>query len=94
VIQSPEMQREIRDFDVYELLHMQPRSHSVRYVIGLKTQHELIDVALYEIKMPKLRVLPERTMSEMPELCLEHLVENCENCTNFQGRDVTKGKTI
>lgn len=75
---------------------MQPRYHSVRYVVAMKTQHELIDVAFYEIEMPKLRVLPKRMMFGKPGLCLEHLVENCENCTNFQGRsnahDVAKGK--
>ncbi|XP_011697497.1 PREDICTED: uncharacterized protein LOC105455695 [Wasmannia auropunctata] len=98
VTQSPESQREILDSDVYELLHMQPRSHSVRYVVATKTRHELIDVALYEIEMPELRVLTERTTSGMPGLCLEHLAENCENCTNFQRRDVTKmdvvGKSV
>lgn len=94
--QSSESQREIRDFDVYEVLHMQPQSHMVRYVVATKTQHKLIDVALYEIEMPKLRVLLDRTMSGMPGLCLKHLIENCENCMNFQRRsdtrNVTKGK--
>ncbi|XP_012523914.2 uncharacterized protein LOC105829529 [Monomorium pharaonis] len=101
VTKSPKSQQEIRDSDVYDVLHMQSRSHSVRYVIATKTQHELIDVALYEIDVPELRVLPRRTMSGMPGLCLKHLAENCENCTNFQRRsdvhDITKvdvGKSI
>ncbi|XP_077266557.1 G protein coupled receptor bride of sevenless isoform X2 [Temnothorax americanus] len=105
VTQSPESQREIRDVDVYEVLHVQPRSHSVRYVIATKMQHdlhELIDVAFYEIEVSNLRVLPKTTMPGKPELCLEHLAENCENCMNFQGRsdahDITKvdvvGKSI
>jgi hypothetical protein len=68
----------------------------VRYAIATKTQHELVDVALYEIEVPELRVLPKRTMSGMPGLCLEHLAENCENCMNFQERsdapDIAKGK--
>ncbi|KAG5328270.1 BOSS protein, partial [Acromyrmex heyeri] len=84
--QTLESQREIRDFDVYEYLHMQPGSHLLRYVVTTKMQHEFIDVALYEIEMPKLRVLPKRTIFEMPGLCLEHLIKNCENCTNFQSR--------
>ncbi|XP_025991947.1 uncharacterized protein LOC105199347 isoform X2 [Solenopsis invicta] len=102
VRQSPKSQRKIRDFDVYDVLHIQPRSHSVRYAIATKMQHELVDVALYEIEMPELRVLPKRTMSGMPRLCLEHLAENCENCMNFQERadprDIAKvdviGKSI
>lgn len=68
----------------------------MRYAIATKMQHELVDVALYEIEMPELRVLPKRTMSGMPRLCLEHLAENCENCMNFQERadprDIAKGK--
>ncbi|XP_011055160.1 PREDICTED: protein bride of sevenless isoform X2 [Acromyrmex echinatior] len=84
--QTLESQREIRDFDVYEYLHMQPESHLLRYVVTTKMQHEFIDVAFYEIEMPKLRVLPKRTIFEMPGLCLEHLIKNCENCTNFQSR--------
>ncbi|XP_011871669.1 PREDICTED: uncharacterized protein LOC105564127 isoform X2 [Vollenhovia emeryi] len=100
VTQSPETGREIRDLDVYEVLHMQPRAHAVRYVVATKMRHELIDVAFYEIEVSKLRVLPKRTMSGKPGLCLEHLAGNCENCTNFQGRsdDVTKvdvvGKSV
>ncbi|KYN07715.1 Protein bride of sevenless [Cyphomyrmex costatus] len=85
--QTSESQREIRDFDVYEFLHMQSGSHSLRYVVTTKTQHELNDVAFYEILVPQLRVLPERTTSGTPGLCLEHLIKNCENCTNFQDRD-------
>ncbi|KYN45339.1 Protein bride of sevenless, partial [Trachymyrmex septentrionalis] len=85
--QTLESQREIRDFDVYEHLHMQPGSHLLRYVVTTKMQHEFIDVALYEIEMPKLRVLPKKTIFEMPGLCLEYLIKNCENCTNFQSRD-------
>ncbi|XP_018362919.1 PREDICTED: LOW QUALITY PROTEIN: protein bride of sevenless [Trachymyrmex cornetzi] len=85
--QTLESQREIRDFDVYKHLHMQPESHLLKYVVITKIQHEFIDVALYEIEMPKLRVLPKRTIFEMPGICLEHLIKNCENCTNFQSRD-------
>ncbi|XP_018044267.1 PREDICTED: protein bride of sevenless [Atta colombica] len=85
--QTLESQREIRDFDVYEHLHMQSGSHLLRYVVTTKMQHEFIDVAFYEIEMPKLRVLPKRTIFEMSGLCLEHLIKNCENCTNFQSRD-------
>ncbi|KAL6262954.1 hypothetical protein P5V15_005742 [Pogonomyrmex californicus] len=89
-----ELQRQIRDLDVYEILRIQPRSHSVRYVVATKTQHELVDVASYEIEVAKLRVLPVRMTSRIPGLCLEHLAINCENCTNFQTRssaqDVTK----
>ncbi|XP_029171464.1 protein bride of sevenless isoform X2 [Nylanderia fulva] len=80
-------QREIRDSDVYEALRMQPSSHSVRYAIAMKTrQHELVDVALYEIEVSELRILPAKLTSGMPGLCLESLIENCENCANFQKR--------
>lgn len=89
--------REIRDSDVYKVLRIQPSSHSVRYSVAMKTQHELVDVAFYEIEMSKLRVLPAKLTSGMPGLCLENLIENCENCTNFQKRSeerkvIAKGK--
>lgn len=93
VTQSRKSQRKIRDFDVYEVLHIQPRSHSVKYVVATKMQYELINVAFYEIEVSTLRVLPRRTMSGKQGLCLQHLVENCENCTNFQEHsDITKGE--
>ncbi|XP_072758993.1 uncharacterized protein Boss [Anoplolepis gracilipes] len=79
-----QLQRKIRDFDVYKALQL--RSYSVRYVVAIKTQHELVDVALYEIEVSELRVLPTKMTSGMPGLCLEERVENCENCTNFQKR--------
>ncbi|KMQ90182.1 protein bride of sevenless [Lasius niger] len=82
----PQSQREIRDSDVYKALRMQLSSHSVRYAVAMKTQHELVDVALYEIEVSELRVLPAKTTSGMPGLCLENLVGNCKNCTNFQKR--------
>ncbi|XP_029670720.1 protein bride of sevenless [Formica exsecta] len=82
----PQSQREIRDSDVYKALRMQLRSYLVRYVVAMKMQHELIDVALYEIKVSELRVLPAKITSRMPGLCLENLVGKCENCTNFQKR--------
>ncbi|KAL0114213.1 hypothetical protein PUN28_011491 [Cardiocondyla obscurior] len=84
--------REIRDSDVYETLRVQPQSTSVRYVVALKTPHGLVNVALYEISMPELRILPKETIPEKPRLCLDHLVKNCENCTNFQDHpnDVAK----
>lgn len=94
----PQSQREIRDSDVYKVLRMQLSSHSVRYAVAMKTQHELVDVALYEIEVSELRVLPAKTTSGMPGLCLENLVGNCKNCTNFQKRSeerkvITKGKS-
>ncbi|XP_067210383.1 uncharacterized protein boss isoform X4 [Linepithema humile] len=85
----PESRREIRDSDVYKALHIQPKSHSVKYVVATKTQHGLVNVAFYKIEMSKLRVHPERIISEMPGLCLGNLVGNCENCTNFRGRSDT-----
>lgn len=92
-----ESTREIRESDVYETLRVQPKSYSIRYVIAMKTQHELVDVALYGIEMSELRVFSEKIVSRMPRLCLENLVGNCENCTNFQKhadeRVITEGKT-
>lgn len=93
----PQSQREIRDSDVYKALRMQLRSYLVRYMVAMKMQHELIDVALYEIEVSKLRVLPAKMTSRMPGLCLENLAGKCENCTNFQKRSderkvITKGK--
>ncbi|KAL6445857.1 hypothetical protein ACFW04_000928 [Cataglyphis niger] len=80
----PHSQREIRDSDVYKALRMQLRSHLVKYVVAMKMQHELIDVALYEIEVSEMRVFPAKITSRMPGLCLENLIGNCENCTNFQ----------
>jgi len=85
----PESRHEIRDSDVYKALRIQPKSHSVKYVVATKTQHGLVNVAFYKIEMSKLRVRPEKTITEMPGLCLGNLVENCENCTNFRGRSDT-----
>ncbi|XP_020294772.1 uncharacterized protein LOC109860235 isoform X1 [Pseudomyrmex gracilis] len=93
-----ESTREIRESDVYETLRVQPKSHSIKYVVAMKTQHELVDVALYGIEMSELRVFSDKMISRMPGLCLENLVGNCENCTNFQKRaderDVTEGDII
>lgn len=85
---------EIRDFDVYEALRMQPRLHSVRYAVAMKTRHNLVEVALYSIEVSASRAFPEKAMAGMPALCLRDLVENCESCVNFHDgkRIITKGK--
>ncbi|XP_070154593.1 protein bride of sevenless isoform X1 [Polyergus mexicanus] len=80
----PQSQREIRDSDVYKALRMQLRSYLVKYVVAMKMQRELVDVALYEIQVSELRVFPAKMTSRMPGLCLEDLVGKCDNCTNFQ----------
>ncbi|XP_032675476.1 uncharacterized protein LOC116846118 isoform X4 [Odontomachus brunneus] len=95
----PESRSEIRDSDVYEVLRMQPRSHSVKYAVAMKTsQHDLVEVVLYDIVVSEARALPEKSTSGMPALCLRDLVGNCENCANFQERSrarvVTKGYDI
>ncbi|XP_032675474.1 uncharacterized protein LOC116846118 isoform X2 [Odontomachus brunneus] len=83
----PESRSEIRDSDVYEVLRMQPRSHSVKYAVAMKTsQHDLVEVVLYDIVVSEARALPEKSTSGMPALCLRDLVGNCENCANFQER--------
>jgi len=88
----PQSHREIRDSDVYEALHMQLKSYSVKYVVAIKTQQEFVNVALYEIEVSELRVLPAKMTIGMPGLCLENLIRNCENCMNFQKREIiTKG---
>lgn len=91
----PQSHREIRDSDVYKTLQL--KSYTVRYVVAMKTQHELVDVALYEIEVSELRVLPAKITTRMPGLCLENLIGNCENCMNFQKRSderkiITKGQ--
>ncbi|XP_070154594.1 uncharacterized protein Boss isoform X2 [Polyergus mexicanus] len=95
----PQSQREIRDSDVYKALRMQLRSYLVKYVVAMKMQRELVDVALYEIQVSELRVFPAKMTSRMPGLCLEDLVGKCDNCTNFQKlsderKVVTKGYDI
>lgn len=84
-----ESRREIHDSDVYKALRIQPKSHFVKYVVATKTEHRLVNVAFYKIEMSKLRVHPERIISELPMLCLGDLVGNCENCTNFRGSSNT-----
>lgn len=75
---------------------MQPKSHSVKYAVAMKTRHDLVEVVLYDIVVSEARALPEKSMPEMPALCLRDLVGNCENCANFQERSrarvVTKGE--
>lgn len=80
----PQSHREIRDSDVYKALQL--KSHTVRYVVAMKTQHELVDVALYEIEVSELRVFPAKMTIRMPGLCLENFIGNCEDCMNFQKR--------
>lgn len=91
-----ESRQEIRDSDVYEALHVQPRSHTVRYIVAMKTQGDLVNVALYGIEPSTFRIHPEKMLPGMPGLCLQNLVGNCENCANFQRRAVAhvvaKGK--
>ncbi|XP_014484877.1 PREDICTED: protein bride of sevenless [Dinoponera quadriceps] len=93
----PESRPEIRDSDVYEALRMQPSSHSVRYAVAMKTQHDLVEIAFYGIAGSEWRALPEKAMSGMPALCLRDLAGNCEDCANFQNRPRetdTVGKSI
>ncbi|EFN66689.1 Protein bride of sevenless [Camponotus floridanus] len=90
----PQSHREIRDSDVYEALRMQLKSYSVKYVVAMKTQQEFVDVALYEIEVSELRVFPAKMTIQMPELCLENLIGNCENCMNFQKQEIITKEII
>ncbi|KAG7200826.1 hypothetical protein KM043_003196 [Ampulex compressa] len=94
---NPRLRQEIRNADVYDALHVLPKSHSMKYVVGMKSQEELVEVAVYKVEAARFRVVPEKRVPRMPRLCLRKYAKNCEGCSNFRDGDVsgnlTEGET-
>ncbi|CAL7937934.1 unnamed protein product [Xylocopa violacea] len=93
---NPHAKLEMRNADVYNALRILPKSHSIRYIVTMKSQQELVDIAAYRVEPAnsKFRVTPESRMPKMPRLCLKRHAKNCEDCVNFKKRfgshDVSK----
>nr|XP_034179851.1 protein bride of sevenless isoform X2 [Osmia lignaria] len=86
---------EIRNADVYNALRILPKSHSIKYIVAMKSQEELIDIAVYRIEPAnsKFRITPESRVPKMPKLCVKKYLKNCEDCSNFKKRFGPRGVT-
>ncbi|XP_076395102.1 G protein coupled receptor bride of sevenless isoform X2 [Megachile rotundata] len=92
---STHSKQEIRNSDVYNALRILPKSHSIRYIVTMKSQQELIDTAGYRIEPAnsKFRISPESRVPKMPKLCVKKYAKNCEDCANFKKIFGTRGVT-
>ncbi|XP_076677151.1 G protein coupled receptor bride of sevenless isoform X3 [Andrena cerasifolii] len=93
---SSPTQQGVRNADVYNALRILPKLHSISYIVAMKSQQELVDMAAYRVEPAnlKFRVTPESRAPKMPKLCLKKYAKNCDGCLNFKkrfgGRGVTK----
>lgn len=81
---NPSQRQEVKNSDVYDALRILPKSHSVKYIVAMKSQQDVIDMAVYKLEAAKFRVTPEKRVPKMPRLCLKKYAGNCEECSNFQ----------
>ncbi|XP_076759115.1 G protein coupled receptor bride of sevenless isoform X2 [Xylocopa sonorina] len=83
---NPHVKQDMRNADVYNALRILPKSHSIRYIVTMRSQQELVDIAAYRVEPAnsKFRVTPESRMPKMPRLCLKRHTKNCEDCVNFK----------
>ncbi|XP_043266137.1 protein bride of sevenless [Colletes gigas] len=85
---NPRAGSEIRNSDVYNALRILPKLHSIKYIVVMRSQTELIDMATYRVEPAnlKFRITPESRLPKMPKLCLKKYAKNCEDCLNFKRR--------
>lgn len=92
---NPGSRQEMRNADVYTALRIIARSHSIRYLVAMRSQRgDVVDMAAYNVEPAnmKFRVAPESRMPKMPRLCLKKYARNCDGCTNFKKRFGPRGK--
>lgn len=85
----------MRNADVYTALRIIARSHSIRYLVAMKSQRgDVVDMAAYNVEPAnmKFRVSAESRMPKMPRLCLKKYARNCDGCANFKKRFGPRGK--
>ncbi|XP_033324769.2 G protein coupled receptor bride of sevenless isoform X2 [Megalopta genalis] len=92
---NPNSGQEIRNGEVYHALRILPKLHSIKYIVAMKSQQELIDMAAYRVEPSnmKFRITPESRVPKMPKLCLKKYAKNCEDCLNFKKRFGHRGVT-
>lgn len=92
---NPGSRQEMRNADVYTALRIIARSHSIRYLVAMRSQRgDVVDMAAYNVEPAnmKFRVAPESRMPKMPRLCLKKYARNCDGCANFKKRFGPRGK--
>ncbi|XP_016912534.2 protein bride of sevenless isoform X2 [Apis cerana] len=92
---NPGSRQEMRNADVYTALRIIARSHSIRYLVAMKSQRgDVVDMAAYNVEPAnmKFRVSAESRMPKMPRLCLKKYARNCDGCANFKKRFGPRGK--
>ncbi|XP_076165762.1 G protein coupled receptor bride of sevenless isoform X1 [Ptiloglossa arizonensis] len=92
---NPHVGLEIRNSDVYNALRILPKLHSIKYIVAMRGQQGLIDMATYRVEPAnlKFRITPESRLPKMPKLCTKKYVKNCEDCSNFKKRYGPRGVT-
>ncbi|XP_017752796.1 PREDICTED: protein bride of sevenless isoform X3 [Eufriesea mexicana] len=92
---NPHTRQDIRNADVYNALRILPKSHSIKYIVAMKSQQEMVDMAAYRIDpaSSKFKIAPESRVPKMPRLCLKKNARNCEGCANFKKRFGHRGVT-
>ncbi|XP_043266733.1 uncharacterized protein boss isoform X2 [Venturia canescens] len=89
--------RDISNTEIYEALHILPKSHIVKYEISQRTNdldtEEFARVATYNVNVTNLRVTPEIPEKKMPKLCVNKLTNKCQKCVNFKVRVNALAKT-
>ncbi|XP_017889945.1 protein bride of sevenless isoform X2 [Ceratina calcarata] len=92
---NPNAKQEMRNADVYNALRILPKSHSIKYIVGMRSQQEVVDMASYRIEPSnsKFRITPESKVPKMPKLCVKKYVKNCDGCANFKKRFGHRGVT-
>ncbi|XP_076295123.1 G protein coupled receptor bride of sevenless isoform X2 [Lasioglossum baleicum] len=92
---NPNSGQEIRNGEVYHALRILPKLHSIKYIVAMKSQQELVDMAVYRVEPAnlKFRITPESRVPKMPKLCLKKYAKNCESCLNFKKRFSPRGVT-
>ncbi|XP_015585607.1 protein bride of sevenless isoform X2 [Cephus cinctus] len=81
------LRKEISNAEVYEALHILPKSHSIRYVIvRYDASGKSMEVRSYKIDASKYRIKAETGETKMSKLCVGKYLKNCRKCANFQRR--------
>lgn len=82
--------RDISNAEIYEALHILPKSHTVKYVVSRRTSEpdtmEFARIATYNVDVTNLRVTPEIPEIKMPKLCVKKMINKCRKCANFKAR--------
>ncbi|CAD1480818.1 unnamed protein product, partial [Heterotrigona itama] len=80
--------QEMRNADVYNALRILPKSHSIKYIVAMRSQQEIVDMAAYRIEPAnsKFRITPVSRVPKMPKLCSKKHARNCDGCANFKNR--------